>query len=506
MNIICISRGSFGGGKLLAESLAKKLACDCLSREELTEAATRSGIPVGRLETAVSRNRPFNEQMAVEKDCFKAFVTAALCERVAKNSVVYHGRTGHLVLSGIQSILRIRVIMDEESRIALTMQRLGLGREKARRYNHEVDEDRHRWARTLYNVDWADSTHYDLVLNLSRVTAENAAAALVGMAQLPEFQSTPATLRTLDELHRAARYRLALGQDVRTASANVKVQAKKNMVSVTYLPRDRSLADLFPKILHNLGETGTIVCTMASTSLLWIQERFHAQDDSTTEVLEIADRWNAAVEVVQLNDVTSSETSGPSTLPATVRTVPAPRVPTHVDGGILDDDGATARPLDPGLRATLDRLIAQDHAGGYTILNCDIKGLMRELDRTTPYGMVIVGEVFSTRGSAVKKRLSNELIGYLVDNLRIPVIEAKELKTKYLFGPTHWFKMLGFAAGSLLLVFLVLGHQEPILRFTIAEGTSHRLLVAAGLFCFAPLFAYLYGNFTQYLLRLFRFE
>ena len=39
---------------------------------------------------------------------------------------------------------------------------------------------------------------------------------------------------------------------------------------------------------------------MASTNLLWIQERFDPKSESLPQVLEIAGKWNAAVEVVRL--------------------------------------------------------------------------------------------------------------------------------------------------------------------------------------------------------------
>ena len=55
MQIVCISRGTLSGGKELAERLAEKLGCACLSREELSDAATAEGIQVGKLEMSMVR-------------------------------------------------------------------------------------------------------------------------------------------------------------------------------------------------------------------------------------------------------------------------------------------------------------------------------------------------------------------------------------------------------------------------------------------------------------------
>ena len=67
MQVICLSRGTHSGGRELAEQLARKLDYACLSREELNDAATNEGIPVGRLEMAMVRPGIFSERLALER-------------------------------------------------------------------------------------------------------------------------------------------------------------------------------------------------------------------------------------------------------------------------------------------------------------------------------------------------------------------------------------------------------------------------------------------------------
>ena len=75
MQVICISRGTLGPGKELAELAAKKLDYACLSREELIEAATKEGIQVGKLEMAMVKPRAFSERLAIEREHYLAFCT-----------------------------------------------------------------------------------------------------------------------------------------------------------------------------------------------------------------------------------------------------------------------------------------------------------------------------------------------------------------------------------------------------------------------------------------------
>ena len=125
MQIVCVSRGSLSRGKELAEALAGRLGYQVLSREDLIEAAIAEGIQVGKLETSMMKPRAFTERLARERDHYLAFSTAYLCERLMEGPLVYHGRTGHLLLRSVGHVLRVRVVADEEYRIRSTMQHLG---------------------------------------------------------------------------------------------------------------------------------------------------------------------------------------------------------------------------------------------------------------------------------------------------------------------------------------------------------------------------------------------
>jgi hypothetical protein len=504
MQLICVSRGTYDGGRRLAESLASKLGYSSLSREELSDAAIDAGIAVGKLEMAVLRRHPLSEQLNIEKERFKAFVTATLSQRAITGGLVYHGRTGHLQLPSVGHVMRVRAIMDPEMRIGLTMQRLGLTRNKAQQYIEQVDEDRHRWVRTLYNVEWGEPAQYDLTLNLSHVNVENAATALVAMAQLPEFQPTPANRRTLEAISLASRCRLAIGADAETRWMDVQVKVDGGRVLVTYLPRHRQLAARIPRVLQSIDGVEEIVCTMASTNLLWIQESYDAQSEALDQILDIATRWDSAVELIQLSGATAAELQPAEDAEITLL---GERQSSEENGGILDD---TAVPVDlysdETVRDTLQRLITVGRAGGYQRVLGGPKDLLSHLDRTVPYSLIVVGDVFLSKEESVRKRLKRELVAYISDNVRTPVIGTDELKAQFSFGPRQWATMLLCGVLAALVFGLVFSHQVEVLTFLSREGRVPRLLGTASLLAVVPVFAYCLGNFTRSILQLLKFE
>jgi len=141
VQLVCVSRGEQERGKLFAQTLARKLAFECLGQEELAELAIQEGIAVGKLETAAVKKRHLTERQVLEKEHFLAFITRVLCERVLENDLVFHGRAGHLAVPGLTHVFRIRTKIETETHVEEVMSRLSLDRPKAREYVERVDED-----------------------------------------------------------------------------------------------------------------------------------------------------------------------------------------------------------------------------------------------------------------------------------------------------------------------------------------------------------------------------
>ena len=503
MQIICVSRGSYGYGNELAEKLAAKLGYDCISRESLTDKATDQGIFVGKIEASILKRRPLSEALAIQADLMKAFISASICERALDKEVVYHGRTGHLVLPGISHVLRIRAIANAEERIDMTLRRMpNISREKAKKYNDQVDEDRRRWVRTLYNVDWEDPALYDITVNSLNMSVENSASALVSMAQLPDFRETPASRQTVKDTLLASQCRLAIGRDDRTRDVSVTVKADHGNIAVTYLPRQSKEAAVIPEVLGRIDGIHSIVCTVATTNILYIQENFDSEASSLDQVIQVAEKWNASVELIRLiegGEAEQAEVEPPVNVDKTDRAV---------NGGILDDTGpALSHDEDPGgVAKTFDKLIQVGRANTVRTIAGGTQNLLSSLNRVGNNSLVVVGNVFLSRDASLRKRLRRDLIGFLSDHLKVPIISTEDLKSHYLFGPKQWFQMALCAVVTIIIYLAVFNNQGSILAFLSTPGTGHRVLSAVLIALFVPIVAWAYGSFAHYVLKLIKLE
>ena len=119
---------------------------------------------------------------------------------------------------------------------------------------------------------------------------------------------------------------------------------------------------------------------------------------------------------------------------------------------------------------------------------------------------MVVGDTFLSKGKAARVRLARELGDVIHDQLRVPVIQAEEMKEQYLFGPKQLVTLLSFLGLSAIIYFLVFTHQQEVIGIMRWQGMGWRALAAAIVVVFAPIVAYFYGNAVGFLLKLIKME
>jgi cytidylate kinase len=233
MSVITISRGSFSGGKMLAECLGASLGYRCLDRDTVAERAAASGISQEELLDALLKPPSFLERFKHKRYQYLVLFQAALAEEVKTGGVVYHGNAGHLLLKGASPVLKIRVIAPLEKRVAMLRERLKMDRHKALAYIQKVDEDRKNWTRYLYGVNWEDPSLYDLVINLD-VLGINEACEIVSTAARQQkcFAFSEECMAEMEDLAVGSRVRANLAINPATSHLEFEVTAVRGNVSV----------------------------------------------------------------------------------------------------------------------------------------------------------------------------------------------------------------------------------------------------------------------------------
>jgi cytidylate kinase len=232
MSVITISRGSFSGGTMLAGCLSKSLGYRCVDREVIVERAAAHGVSQEELRDALQKPPTFLERFQHKKYLYMVLIQAALAEEVRTGRAVYHGNAGHLLLKGAPHVLRVRIIAPIEFRLQMAQDRLKLSRSEALDHIEKMDQDRRKWVRYLYGVEWEDPANYDIVLNLEFMDITQACKTVSTLARQRCFEFTECCQAAMDDLALASRVRAELALDSATSHLEFEVHAKEGKVTV----------------------------------------------------------------------------------------------------------------------------------------------------------------------------------------------------------------------------------------------------------------------------------
>jgi len=232
MAVITISRGTFSGGKQLAECVAEKLGYQCISQEILQEAAREYGVSLDQLSHALAEKPGFLENVNRERARYLTCITAELLRFAKDGNLVYHGLAGHLLLKGVAGVMRVRVIADMEFRIRNAMELHRFDRDQALRLIKTVDASRVKWTKILYNVDWFGLQLYDLVINLHRLSMPAACSIICMSADSQQFKDTPEAIKARHDLWIAADIKARIMTEEGIKNDRVNITADGPIVSL----------------------------------------------------------------------------------------------------------------------------------------------------------------------------------------------------------------------------------------------------------------------------------
>ena len=259
MSIITISRGTFSGGQILADCVAKKLGYNCISREVLVEAAKGHGVPLDELTKAL--NEPpggLFHRKTMSRVHYLVYIREALVKAVKDEKAVYHGLAGQLLLTGVPHVLRVFVIASMEYRIQAAIDRLRCDRNKAIEFIHNIDKKRDNWVRYLYDVDRHDPSLYDIVINLDRMNIESACEIICTSGSQQGFQTTPESQKRLKDLVLAAEIRSMLASDGSIDDDSLEVDADDGVIILQGMAHSVADADNIRELVRQRADVKDI--------------------------------------------------------------------------------------------------------------------------------------------------------------------------------------------------------------------------------------------------------
>jgi len=235
MSVIAISRGSLFATKMLAEGLGARLGYKIISREDVVETAKRYGIEetgLGDKDIMESHPPGYWHDRSDERLHYLTCFKTALLDFAVEGSIIYHGNLAHVLLNEVPFVLRVRVNAPLENRIKPLMEELRISREEAIEKIKDMDHRRRLWIQFLYDAEVIDPIFFDLVLNLERISINDAIEMVVTEVAKKPFQPTKESLKVLKDLHLSSIVKTYLMKSPKTKALNLNIVADSSTAKV----------------------------------------------------------------------------------------------------------------------------------------------------------------------------------------------------------------------------------------------------------------------------------
>ncbi len=184
--VITIAREFGSGGHLLGEMLSKELGIRLYDKEFIHLSAQESGmdeayirkneqsIPSFWLKSVYAQNKNTVEQSMAPDDVLFVAESKIVQEAAAKEDCVIVGRCADFVLDGQPGLIRVFCCAGLDAARQRCVQEYGLPADKAESEIKRVNRKRMTHYEYYTGRKWGDPHHYDLVVNTSHVSIEEA--------------------------------------------------------------------------------------------------------------------------------------------------------------------------------------------------------------------------------------------------------------------------------------------------------------------------------------------
>ncbi len=187
MAIITISRqmGSFGDD--IAKAVAETLQYELVDKTKISDAMAEQGLPAPEFEKFDGKKPSIWQSMRDQKKRFTFLLRAVVYDFARGGDAVILGRGGQALLKKIPGTLHVRIVAPLETRKKRLTEMEGSDDREAEQLLAKCDRDSSGFIRSFFDIDWADETLYDVILNTRSMSVGTAASLIVEATRAPEF-------------------------------------------------------------------------------------------------------------------------------------------------------------------------------------------------------------------------------------------------------------------------------------------------------------------------------
>jgi cytidylate kinase len=228
MPVIIFASDLYQESREISKKTAESLGYKYVDRKILTSAAAKHDVPEAKLIKALDEIPSFMGMSSKAWKLYLAYIQEAVLGELLDDKAVCHGLAAHLYVLGVSHVLKVGIIMDLDERAKHVAEQEKVPFEKAKKIVQRQGKYRKRWSLSAFNRDETDPSRYDMVINISQITPEEAVGMITTATGYRKFKPMTYSIKCMQDRELASRVRSALLRNF----PDVRVQARDGTVVV----------------------------------------------------------------------------------------------------------------------------------------------------------------------------------------------------------------------------------------------------------------------------------
>jgi cytidylate kinase len=267
MAVITISRHPGSLGDTIARAIAERLHYRLVERGELVRLAERIGgsdVAWDRAPELRERSPSFWERLNEERRRYASVLRRVTTQLAEEGDVAIVGLGSGQLLKGLSNVLRLQIIAPMDVRIERVMQRGfddvpgPLNRDQARDLIRKQDREISGYMRYLFNIDWLEPQHWDLVINTGRFNVAETVEIVAAIVESGALEPSALDLQRLANLALASRVEAIILGDQGVWVNGLKVVAQDGYVRLegeVITEEDRDAVEQIVRAIDGVRQT-----------------------------------------------------------------------------------------------------------------------------------------------------------------------------------------------------------------------------------------------------------
>ena len=235
MPIIAMTREMGSLGKDVAAAVSERLGKPVVHHEIIDHLADKMRLRKSHVIRFLDGKANIWERLTTDKTSLSIFTAAETLTLAESGEVaVIRGWGSAHLLRSIPHVICVRVCAPLNVRTQRMMERLNTDDRDLVVNEIKLSEEAHgAITRRHFGINWQDPEQYDLVLNTERLSIEECADEVMGLAGDSHFQETAQSRQMLADLALESHVRAALRADPRTVKISFSVIADRGRVTLS---------------------------------------------------------------------------------------------------------------------------------------------------------------------------------------------------------------------------------------------------------------------------------